>query len=68
MAKRLVQIKVLVEVDTESEVDRLTEIFENVICPHPADSHPSKCPTRWFIVSTDLTAAEAAEWEDLLNE
>lgn len=68
MTKRLVEIKVLVEVESDDEVGRLTDIFENAICPHPVNSHPSRCPTRWFIVSADLSESEAADWEDLLND
>ena len=66
--KRLVEIKVLVEVESAQEVESLTSAFEKAICPHSEESHPDQCPTRWFIVSTDLDDEEAAEWEEVLNE
>ena len=66
-AKKLVQIKVLVEVDSDAEVERLSEAFEAAICPHPGGSD-HRCPMRWFIVSSELDEDEAANWEELLNE
>jgi hypothetical protein len=70
MVKRLFEIKVLVEVESSDEIDRLTDIFEKAICPYPLDghSHPDHCPNRWFIIGTDLDAEEAAVWEELLND
>lgn len=68
MEKRLVEIKVLVEVGDNAEVERLTDIIERAICPHEMHSHPERCPYRWFIIQTDLDGQEAANWEDLLNE
>ena len=65
--KRLVQIKVLVEVESSAEVEQLAETFERAICPHPAEAD-HRCPRRWFIVSSDLDEDEAADWEELLNE
>jgi hypothetical protein len=65
--KRLVEIKVLVEIESDTEVDQLTDAFEKTICSSPAGSD-HRCLTRWFIVSTKLDVDAAAEWEDLLNE
>ncbi|MGH9039849.1 MAG: hypothetical protein ACRDZ3_06425 [Acidimicrobiia bacterium] len=65
--KKLVLIKVLVEVESDTEVERLTEAFDATICPHPGGSD-HRCPSRWFIVSSELGEKEAAEWEELLNE
>jgi hypothetical protein len=67
-AKRLWEIKVLVEVESPEEVESLAEKIEANICPHPMDAHPEHCPTRWFMVSTRLTKKKAAKWEDLLND
>ena len=67
MPKRLVEIKVLVEVDSNDEVERLSAAFEATICPHPGGSD-HRCPMRWFIVSSELGEEEAVEWEELLNE
>ena len=67
MPKRLVEIKVLVEVDSNDEVECLSAAFEATICPHPGGSD-HRCPMRWFIVSSELGEEEAAEWEELLNE
>jgi hypothetical protein len=64
----LVEIKVLVEVDSDDEVERLTTAFEQVICPFPMDEHPPRCRYRWFIISGDVDVEEAAGWEELLNE
>jgi hypothetical protein len=65
-AKKLVQIKVLVEVDSDAEVERLSAAFEAAVCPHPGGSD-HRCP-RWFIVSSQLGEEESANWEELLNE
>lgn len=55
--KRLVQIRVLVEVDSNAEVERLAEAFEAAICPHPGGSD-HRCPMRWFIVTSELGEEE----------
>ena len=68
MGRRLWEIKVLVEVESPEEVERLAEKFETNICPHPMDAHPEDCPMRWFIVSTKLKRKQAAKWDGLLNE
>jgi hypothetical protein len=68
VAKRLWEIKVLVEVESAEEVERLARKIETDICPHPMDAHPEHCPMRWFIISTRLRRKKAAKWEDLLND
>ena len=65
--KKMVQIRVFVEVESPGVVDQLAEAFEAAICPHPGGADHS-CPRRWFIVSSELDADEAAKWEELLNE
>jgi hypothetical protein len=65
--KRLVMVKVLVEVESSEELEDLTAAFEGAICPHPAGAD-HRCPRRWFIVSSELGEEDAAEWEELLNE
>jgi hypothetical protein len=65
--KKLVQIRVLVEVESHDEVEGLSAAFETAICPHPGGSD-HRCPRRWFIVSSELSRKKAAKWEELLNE
>lgn len=65
--KKLVQIRVLVEVESDDEVAALSAAFETAICSHPAGSD-HRCPRRWFIVSSELSRKKAAKWEELLNE
>ena len=65
--KKLVQIRVLVEVESPGVVDQLAEAFEAAICPHPGGAD-HRCRRRWFIVSSELDEDEAAKWEELLNE
>lgn len=64
----LYQIKVLVEAASLEEVEALSEEFESAICSANHDDPSVRCARRWFIVIDDLTADEAAEWEELLNE
>jgi hypothetical protein len=63
----LFEIRVLVEAESDAEVEELAVSFEKVICPyHAGEDH--RCPRRWFLVRSELSASEAAEWEELLNE
>lgn len=64
----LYQIKVLVEAASVEEVETLSDEFESVICNADHDDSSVRCARRWFIVIDDLTADEATEWEELLNE
>jgi hypothetical protein len=42
-AKRLVQIKVLVELDSDAEVERLSAAFEAAVCPHSGGTTGARC-------------------------
>lgn len=63
------EIRVLVETDDDVLVDQLIERIEPLICLHDVAEEPDhRCPNRWFILASQLDDADAAEWEDLLNE
>ena len=66
--KRLFEVKVLVEAESFDELGPLTTLIETSICQHAAGSHPDKCPTRWFIMTSLLEPEDAAEYEEMLNE
>ncbi len=64
----LYRVSVFLESTSPEEVEALVESFESAICDVDHSNSSARCPLRWFIVTSDLSVEEAAEWEELLNE
>jgi hypothetical protein len=61
------EIKVLVELDDEKQLDLLVDRIGQVCCDKPHDTPEEKCTVPWFIVASPLDDDEAASWRDELN-
>ena len=67
-AARLKLHRISVYVETEDEddvtVDRLSDAFQQAICPFPA-TEPHTCPNRWMVISSEVPEDELEELGDL---
>jgi len=66
-AQRLYQVRVFLEVPPP-EIEAFADTVERLICSVDHDDSATRCPHRWFILTEELDTAEAAKWQDLLNE
>jgi hypothetical protein len=59
------EIRLLLETDDESEIERLSDAIASLACPHrPSDDH--RCAIPWLVVSAPVEKAKKW-WRDLLN-